>query len=359
MSATSHVLSITEILQQILSFLPPLDIIQAQRVCRTWQKLITDSPLLQYKSWLRSDYSDPAHRILATDIFPEQDRLGDEWDYEDEVAYETKRFRRNIANHVNPIVAAKILENPPDDPRNCFHPEENMEQDGFGGYLHFTPLILRELLGWYKKHESSEHVWGHMSLLRPDARKISWSIPTSGGAGIPFHLEAYRDDDPDAGTYSRNGFGNGVRVNMGPERALILTLSDLMGRLESEWEGWIESEHEEHYLSHDGGVCDYDQGIPAERCLRSDDEDENEGMNGEPESGDEEDEESDRMETSGYKMTMEEHIEQAIMAASSSTGREATMGTGIGRVAVDSLQWPRTRIAHSGVGRTIMSQYHN
>jgi hypothetical protein len=308
MAAASDVFSIAEILQQILSELPPLDIIRYERVNSTWRKLITGSPLLQYKSWLRNDYPDPAHHVRADDLIPEYT----DHDHDTEKDYENKRYIYNLSKHLNPIVVARIMQHPPEDPRFSFDPLSCMDKDGFGGYLNFCAILLRDLMQWYKNNKATEHIWGHMSLFRPDARRVSWETPTSGGAGIPFILEAVRTKNPDAKRY-RAAYMRGISVNKKTGKPLILTLSDLMGRLDDAWDAWIESEREEHYCSHDGGVCDFDQGIPSERCLESENEED------EVEKHDDEDEENEEGEetTSGTKMTMEEHIERAVIEASS------------------------------------------
>lgn len=308
MTVASTIFSLAEILQQVLSELPPLDIIKCRRVNSFWQRLIDDSPLLQYKSWLRNDYPDPAHHVSAYDLMPELDRYAPGYHWEDEAnaEYETRRFYYNVSKHLNPIVVACIAELNPTKLEYWFSPIDDMKEAGFGGYMHFPPSLLRALMQWRDRNKSSQHVWGNMSLYRPNARKVRWEIPTSGGAGIPFHLEAVRNDDRGAETYSSDYIGNEVLVNKVSGKPLNLTLNDLMGRLDVEWERWIDSEHEEHYLSHDGGVCDFEMGIPGEGCLESDDGEDDE----------DDDEEDCRRETSGCKLTMEEHIEQAIEAAS-------------------------------------------
>jgi hypothetical protein len=124
-------------------------------------------------------------------------------------------------------------------------------------------------------------------------------------AGIPLNFEAVRNEDPDAGKNSMVYFGNDVQFIKRPGQPLFLTLSDLMGRLDAAWLRWVESEHEEHYFSHDGEGCDFDQGIPPENCLVSDNE----------EDGEEGHDEGEEEMTFGTKMTMKEHIDRAVFAA--------------------------------------------
>jgi hypothetical protein len=318
MSAASAVFSIVELLQQILSELPPLDIVRCQRVDSTWKKLITGSPLLQYKAWLRNDYPDLAHRVRADDLIPEY-MEGEGIEDTDLAlpelkALETKRFNYNISKHLNPIIVSTIMQRSPDMPRYWFDPLQDMEKDGFGGYFNFYPVLLCDLRRWYKKNRATEHLWGNMSLYRPDARKIRWEMPMTGDAGIPLRMEAVRTEDPEP--YSSDFFGNDVQVNRKSGEPLVLRLSDLMGRLDDAWHRWIDSEQEEHYCSHDGGVCDLNQGIPGESCLDSaDDEDGEEEEDENDEDGEEEDEEEEEV-TIGTKMTMEEHIEKAMFTAS-------------------------------------------
>lgn len=75
-----------------------------------------------------------------------------------------------------------------------------------------------------------------------------------------------------------------------------------MRNLDYAWSQWMDSERENHYLSHDTGVCDLNQGIPGEYWLGSEDEDEDNG--------------GKRIAACRTKLTMAEHIQQAIEAAS-------------------------------------------
>ena len=302
MTAASTTFSIAEILQLILSELPPLDIIKCRRINSSWKRLIDDSPLLQYRSWLRNDYPDPAQHVSAYDL-KSAPSIGDPgYDEEEE---SNSSFYYNVSKHLNPVIVACIEEINPTSLDYWFDPTKNMETDGFGGYMHFPPTLLHALMQWRDRNASSQHVWGSMSLYRPNARKMCWEIPTSGGAGIPFHMEAVPKDDPNAGTYSHCYAANDVSVNKIAGQPLFLTLGDLVGRLDMEWHRWIDSEQEEHYCGHDGGVCDLEEGIPGDGCLESDNEED-----------DGDDEDCGKMETSGRKMTMEEHIERAMEAAS-------------------------------------------
>jgi hypothetical protein len=231
-------------------------------------------------------------------------------------AWEMKRFYNdisenlNISKHLNPIIVATIMQHAPDMPHYWFNPLQDMDKDGFGGYLNFCPVFLHDLRQWYAKHRATEHIWGNMSLYRPDARKIQWEMPMTGDAGIPFGLEVVQTEDPDAKFYFVDVFGNNVGVNRKSGEPLVLKLSDLMGRLDATWHRWIEGEQEDHYCGHDGGICDLDEGIPGESCLISDDEEDVE------EAEEEEEDEEEEDTTIGTKMTMEKHIERAMFAAS-------------------------------------------
>ena len=158
MSAASTVFEIAELLQQIISELPPLDIIQYQRVNHTWQKLITGSPILQYKAWLRNDYPDPTQHASPDDLVPELSLSDPNYRYGSDAAakYNHKRFLYNITKHLNPIIVTNILQDPPDDCRYCFDPIKNMATWGFGGYMSFRPVLLRALRQWYSAHKDSE-----------------------------------------------------------------------------------------------------------------------------------------------------------------------------------------------------------
>lgn len=288
-----HVLSIIEVLQQILGELPPLDIIRCQRVNRTWKQLIANSPLLQYQAWLRNDCSDPAYRIQPDDLIIEYHGPSKETDNS------TDGFIRNVAQHLHPIVVVNIMKHLPEDTCYSFDPVNKIDTDGFGGYLNLRPVLLRDLMQWYEKHKTTTHIWGNMPLYRPDARKVCWEIPDSEGAGIPVHLEAIPNK---AGTYNPNHSGRDFKVNKAPGQPLVLTVGDLMRKLDYAWSQWMDSERENHYLSHDTGVCDLNQGIPDEYCLGSEDEDEDDG--------------GKRRAACRTKLTMAEHIQQAIEAAS-------------------------------------------
>lgn len=284
--SASRVFSIIEILQQILCELPPLDIFRCQRVNKTWKQLISDSPLLQYQAWLRNDIADPAYRIRAEHF--------DAGIYKpaEAVDYNTSRYIENVSRHLHPIILLNVLKHMPRDPRYSFDPVKRTEEDGFGGYFNLRPVLIRDLMQWYAKNKGTEHIWGKMSLYRPDARKVCWSIPLSDMAGIPVELKAYTRRERD---FTYPGYhGYRFEVIKEPGEPLVLTVGDLMKKLDFAWDEWIDGEREEHYLSHDGQGCNFDRGIPAERCL----EDDEEGT------------------TFGDKMTLEEHIEQALEVAS-------------------------------------------
>lgn len=284
--SASHVFSIIEILQQILCELPPLDIIRCQRVNSTWKQLISDSPLLQYQAWLRNDCSDPAYRIRADDFDPSVRKP------KEEVDYNTRRYLSNVSRHLHPVILVNVMKHLPKDPRYSFDPVPRSKKDGFGGYFNLRPVLLRDLMQWYERNKATEHIWGGMSLYRPDARKVDWSMPDSEDAGITVQLKAVarKDGDP---TFA--GFhGWYFDVIKEPGQPLVLTLGDLMKKLDWAWTRWMDSEHEVHYLSHDGEGCNFDRGIPGQGCL----------------------EEAEEYRTFGTKLTMEEHIEQAIAKAS-------------------------------------------
>lgn len=370
LSSPPDIFGIPEILQQVISELPPLDIIRCQRVNSTWQKFINDSPLLQYKAWLRDDYPDATQHVRPDDLIPEYDRwaawhdrwaaehadiseddeLGDEkpgsedieipdlfeedpetgidlgnkdvemedaeegedtdsytTEFDKERIYESKRLVYNISKHFHPIVVARFMEDVPSPSSHHYDPLQDMKQWGFGGSLHFRPVLIRALMRWYEIHKSSETKWGHMSLCRPPSRRISLETPCSDDAGIPFTLEARLDEERHGIRYDSDYRHHDYVAYKNPGEPLMLTLSDLMANLSQMWDEWIDSEHEIHYLSHDGSGCDYDKGIPGTGCLNSDAEDEDDD--------DDEGEEWER-ETFGFKMSMEEHIDQAVMEAS-------------------------------------------
>ena len=184
----------------------------------------------------------------------------------------------------------------PQDPRYSFD-----RRDARGEwYLNFRPVLLRDLVQWKEKHKDSEDCWGKLSLYRPDARKINWEVPCSDDSGIPFELEAVYEGEDNEKRIPQNQ--KVVEKKKGEN--LALTMSDLMGELDALWFRWQDSERETHYLSHDAGDCDLDQGFP-EYCLESSDEEDDDG-----------DEDGCRRERMGTRMTREEHLEQCIRNAS-------------------------------------------
>ncbi|KAL1591363.1 hypothetical protein SLS60_012062 [Paraconiothyrium brasiliense] len=308
MAATAAVFSIPELFEQIISEHPPFDIIRYQRVSRTWQKLIAASPLLQYRAWLRNGFLDYTQYVQPDDLIPELGSWDLRYPYGSEAAkdYNTKQYIDNVSKHLHPVIVANIMKDLPDDPKFSFDPNQDMDQWGFGGYFVFRPVLLRALHDWYEKHKSSEHVWGHISLYRPQSRRCNWSVPDSDDSGIQFELEVRHVDERDAGRDTEDYSGN-IVINKGPDEPLFLTLSDLLRRLDELWDRWIDSEREVHYLSHDREGCDYDLGLP-DYCLESSDEEED---------YDEEDED-EKIEgiKFGEKMTVEEHIDACVRRAS-------------------------------------------
>ena len=357
--AASMVLSINELLEQILSELPPPDIFRYQRVNKTWYNLITKSQLLQYKSWLRDDYPDAAHHVrvddlilekesdpknsssylnsdLDSDLDPDLDldfdpsldpnldhdldaahhvrannlekesdptcsnpRLDSESDLDldpdidaahhvradslekesdptcsnpqldAEYEYIQECYRYNIFRHLHPVVATRFMEYPCTDLEDSIliSPEKYIEGTSQAS-LPINPIILRSLVQWYKQNKESEHIWGHISLFRPGVRKVEWELSTSDHAGLPTDIQVrYNSNIPPEDCYTYLT-GEDTKVDKKPGTPLVLTVSDLMKRVENEWERWVESEEDVHYLSHDGPGCDIDEGIPSEGCLK-------------------------------------------------------------------------------------------
>jgi hypothetical protein len=308
-SAVSNVLGIPELLRQILSSLPPLDIVRIQLVCRTWHNLISTSPLLQYRSWLSSSYPGP-ERVTFADTIPEltwEQKSSLFWsEYEEmmdkQTEYEVNRFLHNVSTHLNPVLVHIIMKHVPNNPTYCFEMKPP-EHEGALSYFSFRPDILRDCVKWYEHHKDSQEHWGGMSLYRPDLKSVQWEIPCSDDSGIPVHMGAAD----------------------GAER---LTLKDLMTDVDRLWYRWKDSERETHYLSHDAGECDLDMGFP-EHCLESSDEEEDEGENEDKDEDEDDDDDDDEEEEEeeeeggmklmkmGVKMSVEEHLEQAIQRACS------------------------------------------
>jgi hypothetical protein len=304
MAAASAVLSLPELLTEILSHLPPFDILRCQRVNRTWQTLITSAPLLQYKSWQRNDYVDPIRADDLIEEIPWQHEY-----YQDHPAereeQERLRYIYNVDKHLHPIIVSRTLKNMPETRSYSFEPDEYKDEDGFGGTFSFLPVLLQDLLEWYKENKHTEEKWGNQSLIRPDARIISWSIPSSDDGSMPFRLVAMRTDDPETSKYDSHR----LVAKKEPWEPLVLTVGDLIGFLDELWDRWKESERQVHYLSHDGQGCDYDQGLP-DCCLDSDEEDME---------IDSEDEEAGAVwdnTKKGYKMTADEHVQDCVKRAS-------------------------------------------
>jgi hypothetical protein len=266
MSATSTVLDLPEILQQVLSELPPFDIIRCQLVNRTWHRLIANSPLLQYKAWLRNDYPDPIYHVKPDDLMAEADS-----DVTKE--FGTKRFLYNIGRHLNPVIVARVMEDIPRDPSYSFDPARDLEKYGFGGYFNFRPVLVQALLRWYNANKASEDKWTHVSLFRPEAHRLSWEVPGSDDSIFTFRLEAQHNEKPDAQRYARHFMGHDYVANKRPGEPLFLTLRDLLGNLERLWERWLDNEREIHYMSHEGGGCD-SVGLPDHSVSSDSDGDE-------------------------------------------------------------------------------------
>lgn len=297
----SNIFAVVEILEKILSELPPLDIIQCQRVTSTWRELITTSPLLQYQTWLRNDILDPAYHIRPEDFIAD-DKYG-HYSVDAHAQFDV-RYKNNISRHVHPIVVARELESA--SPDASFDPLRHMEKDGFGGHFTFRPIVIHDLMVWYEKHKATEHIWGSMSLCRPDARVIHWEASDSTGNIVPrMKLQAVRTDESGTGDFAAKQEGDGTVIYKRYPQPLVLTLSDLMRWLNYAWHLWIEQEHGEHDRWHEGGGgCMGNKGIPRDDCLRSDDE------------GDGTDPDYVPCAKYGPRMTMEEHIEEAMEAAS-------------------------------------------
>ncbi|KAF2448627.1 hypothetical protein P171DRAFT_428671 [Karstenula rhodostoma CBS 690.94] len=74
-ASSAHPLRTLEILELILSFLPPHALLLAQRTCTTWHNLISTSPTLQTVLFLRASASQSSHSSymlnpLLTSVFP-------------------------------------------------------------------------------------------------------------------------------------------------------------------------------------------------------------------------------------------------------------------------------------------------
>lgn len=305
MSTSPSVFTILELLEKILSELPPLEIVQRQRVNSTWRDLIASSPLLQYHTWQRNDILDPVYRILSEDFMPNEELSYSKIIARDYDPY--KWYIDNLSRHVHPIVVARDMQSCPQGPSDSFDPLRNMAEDGFGGYFEFRPILIRELMAWYKRNKATEHIWGRMSLCRPGARVVHWEASDSTGNTVPrMKLQAVRIECPDNELCPAKQGSNETLVYKHPGQPLILTLSDLMGWLDHAWHLWLEAEHQEHdfWYSNDSG-CMGDKGIPREECLRSD--------NGEEEI---DDEDYVPCEKHGPRRTMNEHIDMRVDACS-------------------------------------------
>lgn len=277
--AASSVLGIAELLEQILSELPPPDIFRCQRVNKNWYELITNSPLLQYKSWLRDDHSDPAHHVRANDLILDAEIDAEDYgsDYDSHLDAEVdncdKCYGYNISRHLHPVVAACFMEYPSTEIEDSFliNPDENMKGE-FWARLPMNSVILRALIDWYQKNKDSEHIWGHISLCRPSVHKVKWELLNSDGSGISTDLEARYTENMKPEGYSSYS----STVDKEPGTPLVLTVSDILKKLGGEWEAWLDGEHENHFFSHDGEGCNLSVGVPPERCLRGDNKSESE-----------------------------------------------------------------------------------
>jgi hypothetical protein len=288
MSAALTVFHIPELLEHILSELPPLDIIRYQSVNYTWQRLIADSPLLQYKAWLRRDCLDPAHEVQEEqfEIAP----FSEDYNMDEELDHTMRAISHSMSKHLNPVVVACFMKAIPVSP----------EYDWDGGFLPLRPGLLQALTRWHEAHEASEDRWGHMPLCRPSVSAIRSETMTSTRGGIPFNLEAQHSSDPKEANLVAWGVSH-----KRPDEPLDLTLRDIMQAVEDQWEEWLQFEKDLHWNRHRVG-CDYDVGLPSDKCLDHD-----------KISDEEERRYAETMETSGTKRTMEGHIDALVDKATS------------------------------------------
>ncbi|KAF2447899.1 hypothetical protein P171DRAFT_429495 [Karstenula rhodostoma CBS 690.94] len=260
MSAALKVFCIPKLLEPILSKLPPLDIIRYQSVNHTWHRLIADSPLLQYKAWLRADCPVPTQEVQNDDF----EGAFRNWEQQvDDDAYVERAVVYNISKHLNPVLVRCFMQHMPTKLRFVY----------FDDYLSLNPACLRALMYWYEAHKERENVWGHMALCRPDVSAIRWGTGASDDSGIPLELEALHDEDADS-SYKISLLRRGQAYKR-PGEPLVLTLRDLMRSVKWQWKRWLESEMKLHDRRHGRG-CDHAGGLPQERCFKfeevSDDE---------------------------------------------------------------------------------------
>ncbi len=299
MSSAVKALAIPELLEKILAHLPPLNIIRCQCVNHTWKTVIADSPLLQYKTWQRRTYK----AYVDPRVMPNID------DSDDEDLWK-KRYLRDINAHLHPLVTSIIMKHLPSDFLwQRFKLEKVAVKDEGGeasykSYHEFNPDLLQGMVQWYEQNKATISKWGHMPLCRPGIYKLESEISSSDDAGTPFSLEAGSEHDSGADETNVNHTG---ADNESP----VIRLGEFFRAITGLWESWLDWEREVHWLGHDGGYCDYDQGLPDQCLDSSDDDDEND-----EEEEKDSDEEASKDWKKGTKMTLEEHIDDLVYRAS-------------------------------------------
>ena len=151
MCAQDRVMRVAELLELILSNLPSTDIFRYQRVSKAWHQLITQSPLLQYKSWLRDDCTGSAHHVQFNDPIPELERNYYKSDGETDREERLKVFDDHMTRHLHPV-AARIVQHRSRYPHGSVIIDPNQDpKEEVQASLPMEPQILRALMNWYKE----------------------------------------------------------------------------------------------------------------------------------------------------------------------------------------------------------------
>ncbi|KAH9884752.1 hypothetical protein F4778DRAFT_762483 [Xylariomycetidae sp. FL2044] len=248
-SAAAKVLAITELLELILSELPPLALIRSQAVCRTWQQLIANSPMLEYAMWMtfETDYPHPASDddlIPPLKLTPEQEDRSSAAFVDDDArqAYDRKRYISNISRHLNPIIVQIVLKHLPEHTHVEFDWKHSVGLKMMANRFHLHADVLYGLIDWSLEHQGSINHWRHMSLMSPFTGAIDWTMNN---------------------TIRRQGQGRRIQYSFTHH---VLTLDDLMFALYWACERWEHQESVIHWQGHTEGYCDLDRGYPKDCC---------------------------------------------------------------------------------------------
>ncbi|KAF2271149.1 hypothetical protein CC78DRAFT_573526 [Lojkania enalia] len=155
-SATTLTLSITELLEHILSFLPPLNIYACNPISRAFHACIQQSPLLRHLTW-----RPPLRPLKRTQLLTSH---GPPFPY--------YIPQSHLPNHLNPIIVLHIERYlssvpAPGGPAPIF----NISSDGEALFTMGEQLLM-VVLAWGASRERWKDHWAYMPVCRPGVQKM-------------------------------------------------------------------------------------------------------------------------------------------------------------------------------------------